>query len=804
MSHRLPSRSGAGPLRPRDERGRGVGRPARPAGEPEAGGDLRFYWDVLRRRWPLVAAVTLVVVLGTAAGTLLRTPVYRAAGLLEIRRGDADVQQTENLFREGDVTEEYLQTQYGILESHTLARNVVESLRLDTVPEFAPEGSSAAGGGRLGPLGVGDASPDRAGSAALSAPDSLRPIVQAVRKRLEVDPREGSRLVRVSFQAEDPRLAADVVNGALDAYKDMRVQAGREVSSWLAQQLDSTKTRLRTAERELRSYAEDHDLPVLETEGGEPQNVVEQRLTKLEEELTRTQARRIEAESRYRQVVEQDRYRAVDNPVIQDLTVELAGLRKEYARLTSVFQEGYPKARQVKRQIENLEGQLEEEKSRVASRLESEYRVALRQEEMLRERVEEQRAQARRMADESGEYRILRREVEATRQLLAALQQTKKEADVSAALKATRFGVVDTAVPPMEPEGAGLADNLALALIAGLFLGVGAALVRERLDASVRSAEEMDALVDAPLLAMIPAADDRDARPLERHLPAGYAEILPGLESRRLSDGNGDGGWPRIDVPGQAGPRGRAVAESFEALRTELLHDGNGRQAPRSLLVTSCQPREGKTTVSLNLALSLASAERRVLLVDADLRRPSLHRALGIDKDPGLGEHLDGGAAWRSLVRRDGVEGLDALPAGRAQASPSEALASPRMRRFLAEAEEAYDCVLLDSVALFLNNADARILASLVDGVVVVVRSRVTPRALARRVMEKAPNVRGVILNDLRETDLPSYYGNYFYEYGSGETTEDEGSPPADDTDGTGGRSGDRAVGTGAGDALVS
>lgn len=824
MSYEVPSRSGSAALPPRSGSGRGAGRPTHPHREPEPGGDLRLYWDVLRRRWPLVAAVVLVVVLGTAVGTLLKSPVYRASGVLEIRKGDADVPSTENLFREDGITDEYLQTQVGILESHTLAGNVVRDLRLDTVPPFASE-RSAAGGGRLGPLAVEGAfrdgsepaedgsEPANGGSESAdgeseaggtAAADDLQPVVERVRKGLEVDPREGSRLVRVSFEAEEPRLAADVVNAALDAYQEMRVRAGEEVASWLARQLDSTKVQLRAAERDLRAYATEHDLPVLQTAGEEPQNVVEQRLREQEEELTRVQSRRIEAESRYRQVVEQDRYRAVDNKVIQDLTVELATLRKEYARITSVFQEDYPGARQVERQIENLEGELEEEKARVASRLESEYRVALRREKMLQEAVEEKREAARQMADESGEYRIRHREVEANRRLLAALQKTKREADVSAALEATRFGVVDRAVPPREPEGAGLAQNLSLALLAGLVLGVGAALFRERLDASVRSADEVDALVDAPVLALIPSADDGASRPIRRYLPAGYEEILPGAWRPRRAGDDGDGGWPRIDAPEEAGSRRRAVAESFEALRAELLLDGSRPRAPRSLLVTSCQPREGKTTISLNLALSLASAERRVLLVDADLRRPSLHRALGIDRDPGIGDHLTRGTDWRSLVRRDGVQGLDALPAGQAQAPPSDVLASSRMRGFLAEAERSYDCVVLDSVALFLNNADARILASLVDGVVVVVRSGMTPRSLARRVMEKAPNVLGVILNDLRESDLPSYYGNYFFEYGSEEPAGGDDAPPEEDAPVTRAGSDDRPVSAGVDDVLAS
>lgn len=783
MPHELTSGSDAAappPSRENRRSGPPASRPG-PAGSPSAS-DLRYYWEILARRWPLVAGVTLVLVLGTAAGTLLTPSEYRATGLLEIRRGDADMEKPRDLFQQQNVTDEYLQTQYGILQSSALARRVVESLRLDTVPLFAPD-APRIGGGLLGTLGMDPGSTATAGSRphraspAVPDPDSLRPVVEEVQEDLGVDPREGSRLVRVSFQTEDPELSAEIVNAALDSYVQMRVQSGQEVVTWLTRQVDSTKARLRAAERRLQQYARDHDLPVLETADGETRNVVDQRLRKLEEELTTVRAHRIENESRYRQVVEQDDFQAVDNRVVQDLTVQLASLRKEYARLTSTFQEEYPKALQVERQIEELERQLEEEKQRVADRLRSEYRVAEHREQMLEAAVDSQRTVARRMADESGEYRILRREVETNRKLLAAIQQTKKEAGVSAALRATRFGIVDMATPPIEPVGPGLKMNLSLALLAGLVLGIGGAFVRERFDESVRSAEEVDAVVGAPLLAVVPSAGGDGAGTLPR-------QIRSGLEQLPSGSGNGSGdrrdGWPRIDAAGASdSPSGvdGPVAESFEALRAELFL--GDEQAPRSLMVTSCQPREGKTTVSLNLALSLASSGRRTLLVDADLRRPSLHRALDVEGAPGVWEHLSGGTDWRDLTRSAGHERLDVLPAGRATGDASEALASSRMRQFLAEAENCYDCVVLDSLALFLNAADARILGSLVDGVAVVVRSGVTPRALAQRVMEKAPNVRGVVLNDLRESDLPGYYSDYFYGSGS-EEPDGESAPPAD------------------------
>lgn len=650
-----------------------------------------------------MAGVVLVLLVGTAAGTLLTPPTYRASGLLEVRRGNADMERRETLFPRQDVTEEYLQTQYGILESKAVARRVVETLGLDTAR-------------------TGDS-----GTAETADPKERQAIVEEIRGGLEVDPREGSRLVRVSYEAADPELAADVVNAALYGYVDVRVQAGQEIVSWLSRQVDSTKAELQRSKRELRAYAREHDLPTLKTADGEAGGVVDQRLRELEQELTRVRAKRIAAESRYRQVVGGSGPQSVDNRVIQDLLVELASLRKEYARLTTLFQESYPKAREVKRQIEELEDQLKQEKSRVADRLQSELQVARRQEELLQEAIDEQRELGRRMADESGQYRLLRREVETTRKLLAAFQQTRKEAEVSAALREARFGIVDMAVPPRGPVGPGLKQNLALALVAGLVLGVGAAFLRERLDGELPAASGGAARVAPPLLELITepgGASDLSLRPREE-LPA--ERILPGLQRA-----SGDEG---LTEPGTG---------SYRALATELFQDGDAA-APTSILVTSCQAREGGSTVSVNLARALAASGRRTLLVDGDLRRPSLQPS-SLGETPGLCEHLTEGIPWKSLVLSQRTEGLDLLPAGCADGNASEALASGRMQRFLAEAERAYDCVLLDSAALFVDPPDARILFSLVDGVLVVRQRDGTPRALVRRVLEKAPKAWGVVV----------------------------------------------------------
>jgi capsular exopolysaccharide synthesis family protein len=228
-------------------------------------------------------------------------------------------------------------------------------------------------------------------------------------------------------------------------------------------------------------------------------------------------------------------------------------------------------------------------------------------------------------------------------------------------------------------------------------------------------------------------------------------------------------GWHRID---KVHPTGKALADSFGALRTAVLFTAGDEPLPRTILVTSCRAAEGKTTVSVNFAMSLAQLGHRVLLVDADLRRPSVHRAFRIPALPGVVNCLTNGIHWKDAVQTLSPS-LDVLSSGGATSKAGDMVSSPRFAGMLREAELAYDYVIVDAPALFINAADARVLAQLVDGVIVVVRSRATPRALVDRIPTAVPNVIGMVVNDLRKDSLPGYYSDYFAEYG-----EDEGERP--------------------------
>jgi len=718
------------------------------------------YWRVLRAQWWVILGVFLVVVLAVFVGTLLRTPVYRASGLLEIRRESADITPVETLVAPDRISDESLETQIGILKSATLAQRVARQLALDQVAEFnPPRGWSFPWFGK-------GTSPSRES-------DVLLRVQERFQRKLEITPIPGSRLVNVSFDSADPELAARAVNAVLSVYIEMRGEMSQRAEAWLAAEVDSTRAKLEASERRLQQYARAHGLLFLENSKGNEESVVKERLRQLQEQLTAAQATRYEKESLYDMVVHKGQYEAIpgaENEVLKDLTVRLADLRREYARLSATFKPDYPKAEQVKNQIEEIDRELQQERKRIVERITNDFRVAVRREELLRTAFREQEQLVNELAERMGEYTILKRDAETNKQLYDTLQQKLKEAGISGGLKANNVGIVDQAVPPRRPVTPNLPLNLALATVLGLVLGVSAAVLREHLDTTVKTFEEVTSVLHAPALAMIPSVQSLgNGRVFRNTMPARFRLLLPGL-MRRASEGE-QAQWVRIDRDGQ---RYSAFVEAFGALRTSVLLNPGGSRA-RSLLITSSQPREGKTTISANLAISLARLGRRVLLVDADIRRPSLHRLFNVQNGSGLTTVLSpdpdsatrrfGHGDWRSLVHRNVVPGLDLLASGRARTNPTELLSSWRMNNLLSAALLSYDFLILDAPALFINAADSRILAPLVDGVVLVVRSGATPREVVQRALTQAPNIIGVILNDLDVRGLPEYYRCY---YGTG------------------------------------
>ena len=681
---------------------------------------LRFK-DVIARRWLTALIVLIVVVGGVAIGAQFREPVYRATGLIEIRSAPNDTPSVDALLASRRVSDEVLETEVGMLRSSALAGRVIEALNLASDPAFTRDTHRSK---KANP-GLRDALAER------------QALVDQLRTHLTIDPQQG-RLVAVSFDAHDPSLAARVVNGVLDCYTSWRMEDTAATGKWLSKQIEEAQKQLQASELRLQAHVRRSGLQIIDTGQGESANLVNDRLRQLQSQLADIQVDRFQKQSEFENAAAPGRTtRTMDGPVIQSLTVRLADLQREYASLTTTFKDDYPKVQQVKEQIAQVQKSLDDEVRVGQEALRTNYQSAMRREALLIGALNSQQKTAQSLVGDMAGYESLKREVATNQQLYTTLDQKLKEVTIAAGLKATNLGVVDRASELAASSlNFPLAVTLGLASCVGLLLGLGLVFVQEHGDRSVRSVTQVDAHLGYPALAVIPAIGGRAIR------PAGGNHLLLGTPA------------PAMEASKQA-----SLSEAFAALRTSVMLNNN-EPPPNSLLITSASAGEGKTTVAINLAVSLARLNERVLLIDFDLRRPSVHTAMGLAREPGLSNSLMGEADWRKCVQKGGVASLDVLAAGRNMADQSAELAmSPRLRKLLTEAEEEYDFVIIDSAPVLIYPADVRTLAALVDGTLLTVRSGHTSREAVREAWSQVRRPLGIVLNAASRRETPYGYG---------------------------------------------
>lgn len=733
--------------------------------EAEDAVSLREYWRILRnRRWTVLSVLFVVFTLVTIY-TFREKPVYRASSMLEIEQENPNLVTVRQLFQVQVVTEDYLNTQYKILESETLARDVIKKLHLDRVKEF----DSGKGMWPWKANGSQSASDLRGNS----SPAHEQAVLTAFDDRLNITPVRQSHLVTVSFDSYDPKLAANVVNTLVANYVQQNLQAhwqaSQQATAWLSQQLDGLKIKLEKSEDTLQKYAQANGLLFLQSARGQNENIVDQRLRELQDELTQAQADLYQKESLYRlaQAGDYDALPGVfDNKMMQNLTVKLADLEQKKAKLAPNFKPSYPKMVEIQSQINRTRDFLTHQEQQAAQHIDDEYLAAERRVALVGQAFEKQQKEANLVADKSVEYNILKREVDSDRQLYEGLLQRMKEAGISAGLKASNIRVVDAAVPPVKPVEPRILLNLGVGLLIALACGAGLAFFEEHMDDTLKTPDDIERHLRTPALGIIPSSrvgshhnGHRSAMPRALLVAMGVSAPAP---VKTATNGNGRrNGWLRVDSDAvQFSP----LSEAFRSLRTSVLLSTASRP-PRSLVFISAEPSEGKTTICSNLAISLAQIGRRVLVIDADMRRPKIHQFFHLENPSGLVNYLTEDTDWRGLVQPTGIERLDCLVCGPVPPNPGELLFSSRMRELIGEASATYDQVLIDAPPV-VNIADGRIVSTLVEGAVMVVRGGTTSRQMVRRaetcVSEVGGHFIGVVLNDV-DMRCDGYYADYSY-----------------------------------------
>jgi len=587
--------------------------------------DLVAWWGIIKkRRWTVLAAFAVLfgVVLIESLG---QVPAYRAKALIEIDKENPSIFNPQEGLQLDEVSDDYLETQYKVLGSDDLAERVIRQLGLDQQREFLPSL-------RFWPWRKAARLTHQVSFAGNDG-SALHPILQEsvvekFQQHLDIRPVRRSRAVEIRFDSQNPDLAVKVVNAVVSNYiqknLEARWDAAQNASGWLSQQLEDLKAKLEKSQQEMQRYAAENGLLFLESEKGGPESVINASVRQLQEELTRARADRFEKESLYRLVQSGD-YTSLpgvlDNRLLQDLSERLADLQREHAQLAATFTEEYPKVKEVRDQIVEVESSLDRERRSAAQKISNDYFAAVRREELVQSAFSQQQAQANIFAEKTVQYGILSREVDSDKSLYDGLLQHLKEAGVSAGLKASNIRIVDPGKASSRQVSPNFPLNLGLAAFLGLGLGVSLAFLRESLDLTIRDGAEVQLFLGVPVLGFIPSNEFPNGRKSRNNGASRVATspAAPVLSASSATGGPNDGqGQTPLEFL-----KGSTLSEAFREIRTSVVLSGEGRSA-NSILVTSAGPGEGKTTVAVNLAISLAQLGQPVLLVDADLRRPSV------------------------------------------------------------------------------------------------------------------------------------------------------------------------------------
>jgi succinoglycan biosynthesis transport protein ExoP len=730
---------------------------------PEDVPHLLDYWEiVLKRRW-LVLTCLLVVFTTIAIGTLKEKPVYEGKVLLEIDPEPPSVVNFKEVVSLGNNSdmESYEETQYKIIESRTLAERVVKDLQLYKDPEFIRDRYLfGLIDGSVPPLpsNIDQGPPD-------PSAQIFRNAVAYFTNAVDVEPVRRSNLLDLTFECDNPQEAARIANKLADDYilynLDLKFNDTVKASEWLKTKLDELKASMEKADDRLAEYARANGIVFIT----DKQTLVSEQLAQFQTALTAAQADRLAKQALYDQV-QAGRIDTlpgiIDNLLTQNLEQRKTELERNYGDMGVNFKPDYPKMMQLKKQMDEIDRQIEQQKKIAARTIVDSYNTALGREKYLTKAVDDQKNLVNQLAEKTIQYNIIKREADSNHELYNGLLDRMKEANVSAGLKESNIHVVDPAVIPTGPVKPRVLLNLAIGLVLGLALGVGLAFFQEYLDKTLKTADDVEQLLRLPALGVLPRFGLPES---SKHLDAGPEDGAPDEEALLVAAGpNGH----RVMAPAiQASPQ---AVEAFRSLRTSVLLSAS--PVPRLILVTSALPSEGKTTTAVNLGATLASLGNRVVVVDCDMRRPACHRSTGVENNPGFVQCLTGHVDLASAVLPvPGVENLSVVPCGPIPPNPAEVLSSPVAADLLRRLRTQFEYVLVDSPPL-MSVADGRILATLVDAVVLVARAHSTPYDVVRRARAllygSGSRILGVALNDVDVMRNGFGYQQYQYGYGYG------------------------------------
>jgi polysaccharide biosynthesis transport protein len=711
--------------------------PAESFPEPQGFDFYRYLRVAVKYRW-LIIGTTLTSLILASVLTFLMTPVYRSTASIQIDRETMNVTGNDGLQpQEGNSGLEFYQTQYELLASRSLAERVVSTLGLSTDPAFSAVAEpSLVETVKSLVLGSSAAPED-----APSIDEQTSRIVDRLLKTLSVAPVRGSRVVKVNIDHTNPELAQKIANGYAEVFiadnLDRRYDASSYARKFLEERIKQLKVRLEDSERQLVKYAEDQGLINLDNN----KTLAGTDLEAINVKLSEARNERLKQELLWQQAQQTNGLglqQILDSETIQANRKLRTELSAAYQQKLGVFKPAFPAMIQLRNQIKELDRQVQSDVQFIKDSIESQYEAAKGQEADLMALLEKTKGDVVDQRGRSIEYNILQREVDTNRTLYDGLLQRYKEIGVSGAVGTNNISVVDHATLPEKPRSPNLPLNLALALVAGLLGGILSALGLDYLDDTFKSPEDIERELGLSVIGIVPKPR------------AGTTVDEEMYDSRS------------------------GVAEAIRSLRTGLQF-ATADGLPKTMLVTSSKPSEGKTTTTIALAKSLSELGLNVLLIDGDLRNASIHKRLRCSNEVGLSNYLTGSKMPEEVVQEIGFPGLLVMASGPLPPNPAELLAGPKMLSLLALGAESFDIVLIDGPPV-MGLADAPLLSSIAQTTLLVVAANETRRSVVkvavRRLRFAKANLIGSLLSkfDASQTGYGYGYGDYeYHSYGAKE-----------------------------------
>ena len=705
---------------------------------------------VIKHRWTILT-IFAVIMVSVTIFTFTATPIYKGTVRLIIEKDNPKVLSFEEVMSVDATGIDYYQTQYKIIESRTVAREVIKRLQLDKDKDFNP---SSWVGDFIAYIGsfFNTEDPNEIQQKEESKDDSG--LVSRFIGGIEVSPIRNSRLVDVSYESTSPALAARIANTLAKAYIDTsletRLKATKDAIVFLNNEIEQGKKKVDEAEQKLLQYKEQQG--IITDFSSDVENITAQKLSALNAQVVEAEMRRAEAETRYRRAAELEKNpdmadsisEIINNALIQQIKDMEVKNQNRMSELSNKYGKKHPQIVALQNEQDSLRTQRMNEIKRVIKSLQHEYQVASAREQTLKGALSRQKNESLNMNEKAIQYNVLKRESDSTKEMYDLLFKRLRETALTEDIRTGNIRIIDPAEVPVSPVKPKKARDMSLGFLLGIALGLGTAFFLERLDNTVKVPSD-----------------------IKNHLRIPYLGPVPDFSDTTDSSSTAEGEpHPAIDLITASNPSS-TVSESYRGIRTNILFSSADR-APQVLLVSSAAPSEGKTATVANLASVVAQMGSKVLVVDCDMRKPKLNKIFQVTRDKGISNVLVGESELADAIMPTKIPNLDILSSGPLPPNPSEIIGSNKMADVLKELRQIYDMIIIDSPPLTAVT-DASILSKYSDGIILVIRAGETHMEVVKSGLEnlKAVNAKvlGAILNCVSTGRDSYYYYQYHYYY---------------------------------------